>query len=85
MQCSTLSGIMMNGGAVELLTANGQLIATLGLANPAAKAAAGGELEFNRIAEGDAIMAGTAATARIVSSDGAEISYAMSAPKIPAP
>jgi hypothetical protein len=57
-------GEMLNGGHIELLTGNGGVIATLQLSNPAAMAAADRELEFNRIAEGDAALTGQAEFAR---------------------
>jgi hypothetical protein len=62
-----------NGGAIELLSANGSVIATLKLSNPATQAAAGGELEFNAISEGTSTMNATATYARIVDVDGREI------------
>jgi hypothetical protein len=66
-------GTMMDGGAIELLTSDGNLLATLRLSTPAAKKAEGSELEFNKIAEGDAVAAGRATTARIIAADGAEL------------
>jgi hypothetical protein len=64
---------MMNGGAIELLTGDGGVIATLQLSDPAAQTATGGELEFNEIAEGNAALTGQAASARVVASDGSEV------------
>ena len=67
-------GTMLNGDSIELLSASGQVFAVLKLSNPATKAAAGGELEFNRIGEEDAGLAqGQPRTARILSSDGGEV------------
>ena len=66
-------GEMLNGGHIELLTGNGGVIATLQLSNPAAMAAADRELEFNRIAEGDAALTGQAEFARVVAADGSEV------------
>ena len=66
-------GNMMNGGAIELLTGNGGVLATLRLSDPAAQEAFGGELEFNEIAEGEAALTGQAASARVVGSDGSEV------------
>jgi hypothetical protein len=63
----------MNGGSVEPLTANGGVIAELRLSDPAAMAAVGGELEFNKIAEGDAALTGQATFARVVAADGSEV------------
>lgn len=64
------AGTMMDGGHIELLTGDGELIATLQLSTPATQAAADGELLFNEIAEGDAVIAGEATTARVVAADG---------------
>ena len=64
---------MMDGGSIELLSGDGKALAVLKLSNPAAKDAAGGEFEFNKIAEGDAVLAGQAKFARVVASDGSEI------------
>jgi|GraSoiStandDraft_41_1057321.scaffolds.fasta_scaffold191262_3 hypothetical protein len=61
---------MMDGGSIELLDANGQALAELGLSTPAAKEARGGELVLNRIAEGTAAHAGNAKFARVVGLDG---------------
>ena len=63
----------MDGGSIELLSGDGKALAVLKLSNPAAKDAAGGEFEFNKIAEGDAVLAGQAKFARVVASDGSEI------------
>jgi hypothetical protein len=65
---------MMDGGSLELLSGNGQSLAVLKLANPAAQEAFGGEIEFNEIAEEDAALAqGIVSSARVVASDGSEI------------
>ena len=64
---------MMDGGSIELLSGDGKALAVLKLSNPAAKDAAGGEFEFNKIAEGDAVLAGQAKFARVVASDGSEV------------
>jgi hypothetical protein len=64
---------MMNGGAIELLTGDGGVLATLQLSDPAAQTATGGELEFNEIAEGNAALTGQATSARVVASDGSEV------------
>jgi hypothetical protein len=45
----------------------------LKLSNPAAQTASGGELEFNRIAEGDAVATGRGKFARVIASDGGEV------------
>ena len=66
-------GGMMDGGAIELLSGNGTALAVLKLSNPAAQDASDGELLFNKIAEGDAVAAGQAVTARILSADGSEV------------
>lgn len=66
-------GVMMNGGSVELLTPNGGMIVVLPLSNPAAMPAVDGELEFNKIGEGDAALTGQAQFARVVASDGSEV------------
>ena len=65
--------VMMDGGSIELMS-DGRVLAVLQLSSPATMPAAGGELEFNNIAEEDAALAqGNADTARIVGSDGREI------------
>ena len=64
---------MMDGGSIELLSGDGKALAVLKLSNPAAKDAAGGKFEFNKIAEGDAVLAGQAKFARVVASDGSEV------------
>jgi hypothetical protein len=65
---------MMDGGSLELLSGDGQSLAVLKLANPAAQEAFGGEIEFNEIAEEDAARAqGTVSSARIAAADGTEI------------
>jgi predicted aspartyl protease len=66
-------GTMMNGGHIELLTGDSEVIAILRLSNPATQAAADGELVLNQIAEGDAVISGQATTGRIVAADGSEI------------
>jgi hypothetical protein len=66
-------GRMMNGGGIELLTGNGGVIVVLQLSDPAAMPAVGGELEFNKIGEGDALLTGQATFARVVASDGGEV------------
>ena len=68
-----LSGLL-DGGAIELLTDTGALLAVLNLANSATKSAAGGVLIFNPIAEEDAALAtGVAQVGRIVTANGSEI------------
>ena len=64
---------MLNAGSVELLSSDGNTLAVLQLSNPAAKAAVGGELMFNPIAEGAALAQGNAEIARILSSNGDEV------------
>jgi hypothetical protein len=49
------------------------VVAELQLSNPAAVAAVDGELHFNKIFEGDAVRAGQARTARILSSNGSKV------------
>jgi hypothetical protein len=66
-------GMMMNGGSIELLTANGGVIVTLPLSDPATTPAIDGEIEFNKIGEGDATLTGQATFARVVAADGAEV------------
>jgi hypothetical protein len=67
-------GGLMDGGRIELLSPASNVLAELQLGNPAAGAAAGGEIELNSISEEDAAMArGLATTARILSVDGGEI------------
>lgn len=64
---------LMDGGSIELLS-DSKVLAMLKLSSPATMSAAGGELEFNAIAEEDAALAqGTATSARIVGPDGSEI------------
>jgi hypothetical protein len=64
----------LGGGTIEILTADGVLLAVLQLSTPAAGPAADGELKFNEIADDDAARAeGAARSARIVGPDGAEI------------
>jgi hypothetical protein len=64
---------MLDGGAIELLSDSGAILAVLDLSNPAAGAAVGGELVFNKITEEDALAQGNAATARVLAADGSEI------------
>jgi len=64
---------MMDGGSIELLSVDGRVLAALKLSNPVAQEAFGGELEFNKIAERDAILTGQAQSARIVAPDGSEV------------
>jgi hypothetical protein len=66
-------GRMMDGGSIELLTGNGGVIVALQLSSPAAMPAVNGELEFNKIAEGDAALTGQATFARVVAADGSEV------------
>lgn len=69
-----LSG-MMDGGSIQLM-ADDRVLAVLKLSNPATQVAAGGEIEFNKIAEEDAALAqGTATTARILNADGSEVIF----------
>jgi hypothetical protein len=65
---------MMDGGSLELLGADEHVLAVLGLSNPAATPAAGGELIFNKIIdEGAALGTGIATRARILGPDGREV------------
>lgn len=64
---------LMAGGSIELLSADGRVLAALKLSNPVAREAFGGELEFNKIAERDAALTGQAQSARIVAADGTEV------------
>jgi hypothetical protein len=64
---------MMDGGSIELLSADGRVLAALKLSNPVAQEAFGGELEFNKIAERDAALTGQAQSARIVSANGGTV------------
>ena len=64
---------MMDGGSIELLTGDGRVLAALKLGNPVAQEAFGGEIEFNKIAERDAILTGQAQSARIVAAGGTEV------------
>ena len=67
-------GRMMNGGSIEILSANGNPLAVLRLSDPAAMPAFGSELELNEIKEEDrAFGNGTATAARIVGRDGSEV------------
>jgi hypothetical protein len=67
-------GRMMDGGGLEILSANGTPLAVLRLSDPAAMPAVGNELELNEIIEEDSAFAsGTATAARIVGADGTEI------------
>ena len=64
---------LMDGGSIELMS-DERMLAVLKLSSPAAMIAAGGELEFNDIAEEDAALAqGDATSARILGPDGSEI------------
>src|SRR5262245_19144699 len=64
---------LMDGGSIELMS-DQRVLAVLQLSSPATMPAAGGELEFNPIAEEDAALAqGTATGARIVGADGTEV------------
>jgi hypothetical protein len=70
---NSLSGLM-DGGSIELLSNQGEVLAVLKLSDPAAQDAIGGELELNKIAEEDAALAqGNAISARVVASDGSEV------------
>jgi hypothetical protein len=65
---------IMDGGRIELLSVDGQVLAALNLANPAAREAFGGELEFNPISEEDAALAqGTVNSARVLAADGSDV------------
>lgn len=64
---------MMDGGSIELLTSDGRILAALKLGNPVAQEAFGGELEFNKVAERDAVLTGQAQSARIVAANGSEV------------
>jgi hypothetical protein len=64
---------MMDGGSIELLSDTGNVLVVLRLSNPAAEDAVGGELEFNKIAEADAVAYGKATSARILARDGSEV------------
>lgn len=64
---------MMNGGSIEMLSADGNLLAVLKLSNPATGRASGGEVVFNEIAEGVALISGEVASARILSQDDQEV------------
>ena len=66
-------GAMMNAGSIELLTGDGDVLATLKLSDPAAEAAVDGELHFNAIGEGIATARGVAETGRVVAADGEEV------------
>jgi hypothetical protein len=67
-------GDMMDAGTIEMLADNGDVLAVLRLASPAAAPAVNGELELNKITEEDAALAqGNAAGARILAADGSEI------------
>lgn len=66
-------GAMMNGGSIEMLSAEGNFLAKLKLSNPSTKPASGGEIEFNTISEGVAVTSGQLATARILSRNDQEI------------
>jgi hypothetical protein len=65
---------MLDGGSIELLSDSGAILAVLNLSNPAAGAAVGGTLTFNKITEEDAALAqGNAASARVLAADGSEV------------
>jgi len=65
---------LMDGGSIELQSADSRVLAVLKLATPAARDAVGGELELNKIAEEDAALAqGNASIARVLAADGGEI------------
>ena len=64
---------LMDGGSIELLAADGRQLAVMRLSDPAAKNAASGEIELNKIAEGIAIASGRAESARILSANSAEV------------
>lgn len=65
---------LMDGGSIELRSDDRKTLAVLKLANPAAKAADDGTLEFNPIGAEDAALAeGTATIAYVLSSDGSEV------------
>lgn len=63
----------MDGGSIEILSSDGNMLVSLKLSNPVAEAAAGGDLVFNMIREADAVAYGVATSARIVARDGAEV------------
>ena len=64
---------LMDGGSIELMS-DQRVLAVLKLSSPATMTAAGGEIEFNDIAEEDAALAqGTASTARVVGPNGSEV------------
>jgi hypothetical protein len=64
---------LMDGGSIELMS-DQRVLAVLRLSIPATMPAAGGELEFNDIAEEDAALAqGNASSARIIGSNGGEV------------
>lgn len=64
---------LLDGGSIEIGSAEGKRLAVLRLASPAA-AVDGGTLVFNPIGEEDAALAqGEATTARILAADGGEI------------
>ena len=65
----TITGLM-DGGQIEILSADDDLIVTLQLSDPAAPAARDGEIELNPIRAGLAVSAGQAATARVVGPTG---------------
>jgi hypothetical protein len=64
---------LMDAGSIELLTSDSELLVTLRLSVPAAEPAIDGELQLNKIAEGDAVLTGVARFARVVAADGREI------------
>ena len=64
---------MMDGGSIELLTPDSKVIAVLKLSDLAARIAAGGDLEFNKIHEADAVLTGEAEFGRVLAADGSEV------------
>jgi hypothetical protein len=65
---------LMDGGSIELQSADARVLAVMKLSTPAARDAAGGQLELNKIAEEDAALAqGNVSIARIVAADGSEV------------
>lgn len=70
---NTLGG-MMDGGRIELLSADEQVLAVLKLSTPATRIADDGQIVFNEIAEEDAALGrGNAQVARVVGPDGGEV------------
>jgi hypothetical protein len=64
---------LLNGGSIELLSLDGEILVVLPLSDPAAKVSDGGELEFFKITEGTAIAQGNAEIARLLAADGEEV------------